>query len=205
MRIVDAHVHFWDPAELDYPWLAALPSIRRAFRPSDYAAAAREVGGSLPQVVFVEANCRPEQARREVQRVERMVREGEEDLCVAGIVAFADLTQGSGAGGWGLEQTLDGLSRSPKVKGIRHNIQGQPAGFCLQPAFVLGVQTVGRRGLTFDLCATSRIWCVNVPTRASCSTIAANRPSGRDGWSRGARTWRVSPPTRTCAASCPGC
>ena len=154
MRIVDAHVHFWDPAELDYPWLAALPSIRRAFRPSDYAAAAREVGGSLPQVVFVEANCRPEQARREVQRVERMVREGEEDLCVAGIVAFADLTQGSGAGGWGLEQTLDGLSRSPKVKGIRHNIQGQPAGFCLQPAFVLGVQTVGRRGLTFDLCAT---------------------------------------------------
>src|SRR2546425_8931746 len=31
----DAHVHFWDPAELDYPWLAGVPSIRRAFLPPD--------------------------------------------------------------------------------------------------------------------------------------------------------------------------
>jgi len=152
VRIVDAHVHFWDPAELDYPWLAGVPSIRRAFLPPDYAAAAREGGGSLPQVVFVEANCRPEQARREVQRVERLAQEGQ--LCIAGIVAFADLMQGSGTRESGLEQTLDALSSSPKVKGVRHNIQGQPAGFCLQPAFVRGVQTVGRRGLTFDLCVT---------------------------------------------------
>src|SRR5256885_12274005 len=28
------------------------------------------------------------------------------------------------------------------------------SGFCLQPAFVRGVQAVGRRGLTFDLCVT---------------------------------------------------
>src|SRR5207245_1300712 len=48
----------------------------------------------------------------------------------------------------------DALSSSPRVKGTRHNIQGQPAGFCLQPAFVQGVQAVGGRGLTFDLCAT---------------------------------------------------
>ena len=146
--VIDSHVHFWDPAELHYPWLEAMPPLDRAFRPADYAAATGEV--PIAKLVFVEGNCRPEEARREVQLVERLA--GAEPR-IAGIIAFADL-QGSGTGESGLEQTLDALSSSPKLKGIRHNIQGQPAGFCLQPAFVQGVQTVGRRGLTFDLCAT---------------------------------------------------
>jgi predicted TIM-barrel fold metal-dependent hydrolase len=149
VEIVDSHVHFWDPAELHYPWLEAVPPLDRAFGPADYAAAAGVV--PITKVVFVEANCRPEEARREVQLIERLA--GAEPR-IAGIVAFADLTQGSGAADRGLEQTLDALATSPRVKGIRHNIQGQPAGFCLQPAFVRGVQAVGRRGLAFDLCAT---------------------------------------------------
>ena len=147
--VIDAHVHFWDPAELHYPWLDAVPALGRAFLPVDYAAATGDA--PIAQVVFVEANCRPEHAGREVQLVERLA--GAEPR-IAGIVAFADLTQGSGAGDRGLEQTLDVLASSPRVKGIRHNIQGEPAGFCLQPAFVRGVQAVGRRGLPFDLCAT---------------------------------------------------
>jgi L-fuconolactonase len=73
---------------------------------------------------------------------------------IAGIVAFADLTAGLGPGDSGLGRTLDVLARSPLVKGVRQNIQGQPAGFCVQRAFVEGVGEVGRRGLTFDLCAT---------------------------------------------------
>jgi len=27
-RVVDAHVHFWDPTRLDYPWLAETPALR---------------------------------------------------------------------------------------------------------------------------------------------------------------------------------
>ena len=142
-------MHFWDPAELHYPWLEAVPALHRAFQPADYAAATGEV--PIAKLVFVEGNCRPEEARREVQLVERLA--GAEPR-IAGIIAFADLTEGLGTRGSRLEHTLDGLASSPRVKGIRHNIQGQPAGFCLQPAFVRGVQTVGRRGLTFDLCAT---------------------------------------------------
>ena len=33
MDIVDSHVHFWDLARLDYPWLAEVPPLRRTFRP----------------------------------------------------------------------------------------------------------------------------------------------------------------------------
>src|SRR5205823_9482041 len=112
--VIDSHVHFWDPAELHYPWLEAVPALDRAFRPADYAAAT----GAAPiaQVVFVEANCRPEEAGREVQLAERLARA---EPRIAGIIAFADLTQGSGARDRGLEQTLDALASSPRVKGIR--------------------------------------------------------------------------------------
>ncbi len=147
--MVDAHVHFWDPGALHYPWLDELPSLRQAFLPHDYRAATGEA--PISRIVFVEANCRPDETQREVALVQRLA---EDEPRIAGIVAFADLTAGLGAGDWGLERTLDVLSGSPRVKGIRQNIQGQPAGFCVQPAFVDGVREVGRRGLTFDLCAT---------------------------------------------------
>ncbi|PYO72685.1 MAG: amidohydrolase, partial [Gemmatimonadetes bacterium] len=41
--MVDAHVHFWDPGALHYPWLDEIPSLRRAFLPYDYRAATGEV------------------------------------------------------------------------------------------------------------------------------------------------------------------
>ncbi len=147
--IVDSHVHFWDPAELHYAWLEGVPSLQRAFLPRDYAAATGQV--PIGRMVFVEANCRPDEAQREVELVERLA---QAEPGVAGIVAFVDLAQGLGARGSGLGTTLDALSRSPRVKGIRQNIQGQPAGFCRQRSFVEGVREVGRRGLVFDVCAT---------------------------------------------------
>jgi L-fuconolactonase len=149
-RIVDAHVHFWDPAELNYPWLENLPALRRAFAPADYhGAAARDARAQIAGIIFVEANCRPEEAPREVAFVERLAAR---EPRIAGIVAFVDL--GARGGDSGLGGTLDELSASPRVKGIRQNIQGQPSGFCLQRAFVEGVREIGRRGLAFDLCVT---------------------------------------------------
>jgi len=147
--IVDSHVHFWDPAQLHYPWLDGVPSLHRAFLPRDYAAATGHI--PIDRIVFVEANCRPAEARREVELVERLAEAGPR---VAGIVAFVDVAQGLGPRGSGLAKTLDALSTLPRVKGIRQNIQGQPAGFCRTRAFVDGVRAVGRCGLVFDLCAT---------------------------------------------------
>jgi len=149
--VVDAHVHFWDPAVLHYPWLAGTP-LDRAFLPPDYAATAAKGKAPITKLVFVECNCRPEEAQREVEFAQRLAqaeREGEGGPHIAAIVAFADLTDPPG-----LDRALNALCCSPLVKGTRHNIQGQPAGFALESVFVDGVQEVGRRGLTFDLCAT---------------------------------------------------
>jgi len=149
--IVDAHVHFWDPGEgaLHYPWLDEIPALHRPFLPSDYRAATGTV--EIAKIVFVEANCRPDESLAEVAMIERLAAT---EPRIAGIVAFADVAKGLRGEGSGLGRMLDALSRSPMVKGIRQNIQGQPEGFCVQRGFVEGVREVGRRGFTFDLCAT---------------------------------------------------
>src|SRR3989440_10592223 len=140
--IVDSHVHFWDPEVLHYPWLTGVAALHRAFLPTDYAAATGQI--PIERIVFVEANCRPDEACREVELVERLA---QAEPRVAGIVAFADVAAGPG-------RMLEELARSSLVKGIRQNIQGHPAGFCGQRAFIEGVREVGRLGLVFDLCAT---------------------------------------------------
>ncbi len=142
--IVDAHVHCWDPATLQYPWLDTLPTLQRSFLPADYSVAVGEL--PVTHCVLVEGNCLPAQTVREVGFFERLAGG---DSRIAGIVAFADLTEPLT-----LAATLECLTRSSRVKGIRQNIQGQSRGFALQPAFVRGVRDLGARGWTFDLCIT---------------------------------------------------
>jgi predicted TIM-barrel fold metal-dependent hydrolase len=142
--ILDAHVHFWDPAALQYPWLDDLAALQRSFLPVDYSAA---IGGlAVSRCVVVEGNCLPEQSVREVQYFEHLAGA---DPRIGGIVAFAELTERAT-----LMRTLDCLTNIRLVKGVRQNIQRQQRGFALQRAFVEGVREVGARGWTFDLCVT---------------------------------------------------
>ena len=144
LGIVDAHVHFWDPSALRYPWLDGLPALDRAFLPASYVSATS--GIPIDSMILVEANCLPHQTLGEADFFEQVAAAHSR---VAAIVAFASLTTPAE-----LDRTLDALAARPRVKGIRHNIQGQPPGFCTQASFVEGVRKVGSRGLTFDLCAT---------------------------------------------------
>lgn len=141
--VLDSHVHFWDTARLEYPWLEDHPPLRRSFLPADYWRAME--GVPIEGIIFVEGNPRPEQSLDEVRLIEELART---EPRLEGIVAYVDLL------GSGLSATLDELARRPLVRGVRHNIQGNPPGFARQTAFVEGVREAGRRGLTFDLCAT---------------------------------------------------
>jgi L-fuconolactonase len=142
--VIDAHVHFWDPARLAYPWLREAPPLQRAYLPGDYAPLAT---GAVDAIVFVEANCASGAARREVDWVDELAA-GEPRI--AGIVAFVDLLDEAGR-----EAALRSLRELPRVVGVRHNIQQHAPGFALQPAFVRGVQAVGALALPFDLCVTA--------------------------------------------------
>jgi L-fuconolactonase len=143
-RVIDAHVHFWDPGALHYSWLGGAPELERAFLPDDFESLS---AGSVDGVVFVEANCRPTESTAECDFVDALA---EHEPRIMGTVAFLDLCDAPNR-----PRALDALARRDRVVGVRHNIQGQPSGFSLQAEFVRGVQEVGRHALTFDLCVTA--------------------------------------------------
>jgi L-fuconolactonase len=144
LRVIDSHVHFWDPSVLRYPWLEGAPALSAPFRPSDFSPLE---SGDVDAVVFVEANPAPELAADEVAWVETLA---EAEPRIAGIVAFVDLLDEPRR-----DAALARLARAPHVVGVRHNIQHQPSGFALQPAFVRGIQRVGASGMPFDVCITA--------------------------------------------------
>jgi len=143
-RVVDSHVHFWDPAALHYPWLDSLPSLQRVFHPTDYEPL---LASEVDAVVFVEANCLPEESEAEVVFIDALARV---EPRIAGTVAFVDLYDEAK-----LSRLLGRMAQHDRVVGVRQNIQGQQSRFCTDDVFVRGVQRVGQAGLTFDICATA--------------------------------------------------
>jgi L-fuconolactonase len=141
-RLLDAHVHFWDPSARHHGWLAETPPLQRRFGPKDL-----DVGGrTLSGVLFVQADCRDEEALDEVHWVQTLA--AEEPL-IRGIVAYAPLHLGEAA-----ESHLRALASEPLVVGVRRLLQGRPAETIMAPELITGVRMLADWGLTFDLCAT---------------------------------------------------
>ncbi|MDQ4078460.1 MAG: hypothetical protein M3220_19725 [Chloroflexota bacterium] len=92
---IDSHVHFWDPQHLGYEWLAEVPRIHSPFLLGDLVRHAGDL--SLEEVVFVQADCIPEDAMLEVEWVTALARE---EPWIRGIVAFAPLEEGVAVRGW---------------------------------------------------------------------------------------------------------
>lgn len=139
--IVDTHVHFWHPDVLQYDWLASIPDINRPFLPATLAEAA---GEDLQKIVFVQADCRPEQGLREVAWVTSLARS---EPRIQAIVAFAPLELGAAD-----RDYMQALVEYPLVKGVRRLIQSEAAGFATRPDFVAGVQLLAEFGYSFDIC-----------------------------------------------------
>jgi L-fuconolactonase len=145
ISIIDAHVHFWNPQRLSYPWLASVPALNRAFLPDDYRAAAK--AANIGKMIFVEGGCEPAQNRDEVKWISELAAL---ETRLKGIVAHAPLERGARVRG-----ELAALTRNPLVKGVRRNLQGEAeAGFCLQVDFLAGVRALAEFGFSFDLCVT---------------------------------------------------
>ena len=142
LNIVDTHVHFWDPAHLRYDWLAGQPQINRPYLPGDLPRQGN--GWQLSQLVFVQADCAPDQGQTEVEWVTALAAE---HPVIRGIVAFAALEDGES-----VRPQLAWLKGQPLVKGVRRLLQAEGPGFTVQPGLVRGVALLAEYGLSFDLC-----------------------------------------------------
>ena len=143
MKLVDTHVHFWNPELLGYPWLAGVPALNRAFMPGDYSAQA--LLPNVEKLVFVECGCDLASGLQEARWVAGLAAI---EPRLRGIVARAAVEHGAG-----VRKDLLALSQIPKVVGIRRNLESEkdPA-FCLAPQFIAGVGELIPFDFSFDLC-----------------------------------------------------
>lgn len=144
---IDAHHHFWNPEEADYPWMApeALAPIRRPFGPRDMAPLIAAAG--ISRTVLV-------QTRSDMEETCQFLAMAQETAFIAGVVGWVDLT------GPDVEGTVAELQRAPGgafLKGIRHQAHDEEdAGWLARPDVIEGIAAVGRAGLAYDLLVRER-------------------------------------------------
>lgn len=141
MRVVDAHLHLWDPAVLSYDWLEG--PLLRSFGPAELEAAVAEAPEAAFGFVFVQADCAPGQSVAEVDWVATLA----DRVGVRGIVAHAPLEDSRATA-----EHLAAYAERPLVVGVRRLLQSEPAGFSVTPAFRESARAVASAGLVFDAC-----------------------------------------------------
>src|SRR5690606_26740460 len=117
MRVLDAHLHLWDPAVLEYDWLEG--PLARRFAEEEFAEE-QLIGVEEEAAIFVQAGSADEQQLDEVRWVDSI------DLStgVVAIVAGARLDLGAET-----DAHLAALAEHERVVGVRHLLQGEVDGF----------------------------------------------------------------------------
>jgi L-fuconolactonase len=142
---IDAHQHFWDPAEFDYPWMEgdALDPVRRPFGPDELRPELERSG--IDGTVLV-------QTVSDIAETRRFLDIAETTPFVFGVVGWVDLT------GADVGDRLDELLAGPgRLAGIRHQVHDEPDSEWLDRMDVRrAVAEIGARGLSYDLLVRTR-------------------------------------------------
>jgi L-fuconolactonase len=139
--IVDAHHHFWDPAEADYPWLTdELAIIRRPFGPDDLAPELAAAG--IEATILV-------QTRSSLDETAGFLALAAATPFIRGVVGWVDLTDPAVADEIG---TLRAGPGGDRLVGIRHQVHDEPdPDWLLRHDVIRGIRAVGAAGLAYDL------------------------------------------------------
>ncbi|NUP21482.1 MAG: amidohydrolase family protein [Streptomyces sp.] len=140
VSVVDAHHHVWDLSVRDQNWIPEHSPIRRDFTVLDLEPEARAAG--VERTVLVQTITVPEETPEFLALAAR-------HELIAGVVGWTDLTRPDVADELARLRELPG---GPYLKGIRHQVQGEPDPEWLLRADVRrGLTAVADAGLVYDL------------------------------------------------------
>lgn len=188
---VDAHHHVWDLSVRDQEWIDEDSPLRRDFTVGDLAPEARAAG--IDRTVLVQT------VTVAGETPEFLALAAANDL-IAGVVGWTDLTRPDVA------EELARLRELPGgryLKGVRHQVQGEPDPRWLLRADVRrGLTAVAAAGLVHDL--------VVLPHQLpACVEAAASSPDSRLSWTTRAShrsspaRWNPGRPTSGPSRRCP--
>ena len=148
MPIVDTHQHLWDLTMFKLAWFdpdsPAGKVLGHNFTPKEYAEATK--GLNVVKAVYMEVDVVPEQQQKEADYLVELCESKATPTCAAVVSGRPNSD--------GFEKYAKQFKGSKYVNGIRQvlHVKETPAGYCLDPKFVKGIQLLGELGLSFDLC-----------------------------------------------------
>jgi L-fuconolactonase len=135
--IIDSHIHLWDFDEQRDAWITADMSIlRRNYLPAELSELLKE---------NTVEGCVAVQAGQSEAETKFLVKQAEENDFIKGVVGWIDLQSDH------LPERLEYFSRFPIIKGWRHIVQAEPAGFLLKKKFQKGIAALAGYGYTYDI------------------------------------------------------
>ena len=142
--IVDTHQHLWDLKKFRLPWIKAGDPLDKSFVTSDYLKATS--GLHVIKTVYMEVDVDPAQQDAEIEYVTDLCSRNDNPMMAAVISGRPALD--------GFANYLAKHKANACLRGMRQVLHGAgtPAGYCLQPKFIAGVQALGKIGWSFDLC-----------------------------------------------------
>lgn len=143
-RIIDTHQHLWDLKKFRLPWIEKKSFLDRDYTPTDYEAGVKGLG--IVQAVYLEVDVAPAQHDAEADHIAALCAKGETPTRAAVI--------GGRPASPGFAKYVRRFRGHRHVRGLRQVLHGgtTPPGYCLEKAFVKGVQLLGETGLHFELC-----------------------------------------------------
>ncbi len=142
MAVIDSHHHFWRYTEADYGWIPPTWSaLRRDFLPVDLAAELASAG--VHGVISV-------QARQSLVETIWLLELASKHPIIRGVVGWVPLIDPA------IDAVLDTVCAQPKLRAVRHVLQGEPDDYLARTDFDRGIAAVTRHGLAYDLLILER-------------------------------------------------
>jgi predicted TIM-barrel fold metal-dependent hydrolase len=142
--IVDCHQHLWNLDKFKLPWIEPGTLLGRSYVMKDYLAAIEGTG--IKHAVYMEVDVDPAQQMAEAEHLIEICKSGKTPT-IAAVISGRPAAAG-------FKDYITPLAKSAYIKGVRQVLHGAstPAGYCLAPDFVRGIQLLGELGRSFDLC-----------------------------------------------------
>jgi L-fuconolactonase len=138
--VIDAHHHFWHYSPTEYQWIDdRMATIRRDFLLTDLLP--ELAGAGVDAAISV-------QVRQTLEETHWLLDLANRCEAIRGVVGWAPIASPD------FEDSLPMLTEDPKLVGLRHIVQAEPAGFLDNPDFNRGIRAMRPTGLIYDILIT---------------------------------------------------
>jgi len=151
---IDAHQHFWNLSEVEYPWLTPSEgAIYATFEPADLEPQVKQA--EIDRTVLV-------QAANSYEDTASMLRNADAHPWIGAVIGWVDLLNPDAT-----RKRLDMYTKHPKFRGVRHLIHNEPdPDWVMQDVVIESLKILAHYNMIFEVVGVFPNHLKHVPTLA---------------------------------------